>query len=263
MKQHETVARDLNEFLRRRAGRKRNVKVTLPSCDDLPVEDWAKRAKISLAIGADPLGITTGEYAERARYGVGEATPERMRHAKGGKRWLQTESERFKDGRPTGIQHKRFKSQLERWFERGTISRAAWLAAQAFQRDHDLSISAGGAMISKYGPTLPSGVRELLPAEIQVEYQKSKRAAVRAVDPMLRPILAWIADSSNDDISAEAVAADFWPGRPERTQMEYFRVLLDYVCAVLARHYEQKERHRWLGLSTSRAAQEINEMLTA
>lgn len=260
MKSHETVAGDLQEFLRRRSGRKRNAKITLPDINSLSPDVRPLRAKVGLAIGSDPLGITTGEYRERPRYGVGEATPERMKHAKAGKSWLTTESERFKDGRPTGIQHKRFKSQLERWHERGTITRATWLACIAFQRDHDLSISGGGAMTSKYGPTLPSGVRELLPAEIQIEYQKSKAAAVKAVDPILRPILAWVARVSNEDIAAETLAAEFWPGRPERVQKQNFLVLLEHVGAVLSRHYEQRERHRWLEMA-QKAAQEVSELL--
>lgn len=259
MESYEKVADTLEELLRRRrAGRKRKAPITLPTLGAFedPREN-VKLARVRLQIQADPLQIETGTYADRPRYGVGEVTPERMGHIKRGKSWLATESERFKDGRPTGLQHKRIKSQLEVWFERRMLDRATWLAVQRFQRDHDLSESAGGTMIAKYGPQMPTGIKEMLPAEIRAEHYYAKRNAVMAVDPIDRPILGWIAECGQSDISAEDIAAQYWPKLSDRVRVERFKALVERVGAVLSRHYDLTERHRWVEMATSRAAEEI------
>jgi hypothetical protein len=261
---YEKVADTLEELLRRRrAGRKRRAPITLPALGSFVDDaDNVKLARVRLEIAGDPLAIKAGRYAERPRYGVGEVTPERMGHIKRGKNWLQTESERFKDGRPTGLQHKRIKSQLEVWFERGVISRPAFLAFQAFQRDYDLSLSAGGTMIAKYGPQVPMGTPELLPVELRAEYQRSRRQAAQAVDPALRPVLAWVAECGRTDVSAEAMALQYWPEISERTAVERFKGLLEAVGAALSRHYNLAERHRWLE-SLAQVAGEISQLLGA
>ena len=264
MKAYETVAGDLEELLRRRQGRKRKAPITLARLPGLAeVEPGPERVALSrvrLALHGDLCGMQTGEHKSRPRYGVGEATPERMAHARQGKAWLETEAVKFKDGRSTGIQRKRFRSQLELWFERGSIDRATWLAMQTYQRDHDFSISAGGAMIAKYGPQAPVGVRELLPAEMRMEYQRAKARAQAAVDPELRLILNWVEEASNGDISADDYAQLYWPNYSERVRLDKFRALVQVVGAQLSRHYDQKERHDWLNMATLRVASEIAEV---
>jgi hypothetical protein len=262
MKSYETVAGDLEELLRRRAGRKRTAKITLPALGSMDTDEKNIRlAKVRIAEQGDPLGLTTGRYAQRPRYTVGEATPERMRHAREAGAWLQTESERNKRGDPTGLQRKRFKPQLEVWFERGAIDRPSLLAAQAYQRDHDLSISAGGQMIAKYGPQMPPSVRELLPAEIRMEYQTQKAYAQRAVPEHLWPVLDWIALVSNDDIPPDNYAALYWPHLSRDVRLTKFRAHVESVCASLNKHYGLKERHRWAELRQT--AQELCEMMVA
>lgn len=259
MESYEKVADTLEELLRRRrAGRKRKAPITLPTLGvfEDPREN-VKLARVRLQMQADPLQIETGAYADRPRYGVGEVTPERMGHIKRSKSWLATESERFKDGRPTGLQHKRIKSQLEMWFERGVIDRSTWLAAQRIQRDHDLSESAGGTMIAKYGPQIPTGIREMLPAEIRAEHYRAKRDAIAVIDMIDRPILAWMIECGAGAPSAEKVAASYWPELSERLQLERFKALVERVGAHLSRHYDFAERHRWVEMATSRAAEEI------
>lgn len=259
MESYEKIADTLEELLRRRrAGRKRKAPITLPALGAFedPAEN-VKLARVRLRIQADPLQIETGAYADRPRYGVGEVTPERMGHIKRGKGWLATESERFKDGRPTGLQHKRIKSQLEMWFERGAIQRASWLAFQAFQRDHDLSIYAGGTEIAGYAPAIAKGERELLPAEMRAKYLGAKLAAIRAVDPVLHPVLAWVAECGQSDVSAQDLAMDFWPKHSEQVRLNRFQGVVDYLGSILSRHYDLAERHRWVEMATSRAAEEI------
>jgi hypothetical protein len=262
MKSHEKLADSLEELLRRRAGRKRTAPITLPALGSMAtVKENVLLARVRLGVQADPLGIETGQYAERPRYTVGEATPERMRHARAAGGWLQTESEKTKRGEPTGLQRKRFKSQLEVWFERGAIDRPTLLAAQAYQRDHDLSISAGGQMIAKYGPQMPPGVRELLPAEIRMQYQKSKALAQKAIAEHLRPVLEWIGLASNDDIPADDYASLYWPHLSKDVRLNKFRAHVESVCASLNRHYGLKEKHRWLELE--RVVREMAGLMAA
>lgn len=259
MKSHETLAPDLAEFLRRRPGRKRKAQITLPSRNDVPEDLLPLRAKVSLAIEGDPLGIKTGQYAARPRYGVGEATPERMRHIREGRSWLQEESQKHKDGSSTGLRRKRIKSQLEVWSERGTISRQAFIALTEYQRLHDIVQSRGAAVTASYQPQIAVSHRELMPIEQQADYIKDLALATGAVDPLLRGILEWVCVASNADVSAEKMAGFFWPELGERTRTERFRGLLEFCGAALSRHFGHKEKHRWA--SVERAASELNELL--
>lgn len=199
------------------------------------------------------------------KFTIGDATPERFKHAKQAGMQLVTEKETFDDGRETGIQHKRFRGILEVWHRKEVIDKATFAAAETFQRDCDLSLSASPRMISRYGHILPSGVPELLPQEIQVEFEARKRAAIKAVDRRLHFILAWIAEVSNTEVHPDTVAEKYWPHIGQKSRTERFKALLEYVCMILSVHYGQvdEKRHRWVRLSISRAAEEVYDLLNA
>ena len=261
----QKTASDLKAYLRQaqKSGRKRNAPITLPSLHEVEIKERPRLAKLRVEIQADPLGIRRGEYQRRPKTTVGMATEERFNHAKTAGVRLATEKETFDDGRPTGIQHKRFKGILQLWHERRTIDDATYSAAEEFQRDCDLALEASPRMISRYGHILPSGVPDLLPQEIQIEFEKRKKAAARAVDPRLHFILGWISEVSNAEVHPDNVAEVYWPHLAQKTRMERFKGLLDYVCMHLSIHYGQTERHRWVKLSASKAAEEIHDLLYA
>lgn len=225
----------------------------------------AQDKKVALRTQADPMGLKTGAYAKRSRTTIGDATAERLAKAKAAEKDLVTEEETFEDGRSTGLSRKRFRGILEVWRHKGTIDDATFAAAESFQRDCDLSLSASPRMIARYGHRLPAGIPDLLPQEIQVEFAARKRAAVAAVDPRLHFILAWIAEVSNSDVHPDTVAEQYWRHLSKDRRMERFKALLDYVCMILSVHYGQvnDERHRWVRMRISKAAQEVHDLLSA
>lgn len=225
----------------------------------------AHDARVSMRKQADPMGLKTGAYAKRPRTTIGDATHERLTKAKAAEKDLVTEEETFEDGRSTGLSRKRFRGILEVWRHKGTIDDATFAAAESFQRDCDLSLSASPRMIARYGHRLPAGIPDLLPQEIQVEFAARKRAAVQAVDPRLHFILAWIAEVSNSDVHPDTVAEQYWRHLSKDRRMERFKALLDYVCMILSVHYGQvnDERHRWVRMRITKAAQEVHDLLNA
>jgi hypothetical protein len=261
----DRTASELSAYLgkTRRAGRKRNAPITLPLPREVCEEDRARLSKLRVAVQSDPLGLLTGEFDARPRYGVGDATPERFKHSKSAGIRLVTERETFEDGRPTGLQHKRFQGILEAWRNKNVIDDATFHAAQTFQMECDLALEASPRMISRYGHIMPHGIPELLPQEIQIEFQKRKRAAIGAVDLRLHLVLGWIAEVSNTEVHPDTVAALYFPKLGEKTRIERFKGLLDYVCMLLSVHYGQTDdkRHRWVRLAISRAAAEVDELL--
>ena len=221
----------------------------------------AQDRKVSVRKQAAPLAAKPKHKGPK--YTIGDATPERFSKAKAAGKQLRKERETFDDGRPTGLERKRFIGILEVWHRKDVIDKATFSAAETFQRDHDLSLEASPRMISKYGHIMPAGVPELLPQEIQIEFEKRKHAAVKAVDTRLHFILAWIAEVSNNEIHPDEIAERYWPHRQPKTRLERFKALLEYVCMQLSVHYGQAERHRWVKLSASKAAEEIADLLRA
>jgi hypothetical protein len=221
--------------------------------------------RVKLRQQADPLGLKTGAYAKRPRSIVGDATPERLAKAKRAEKDLVTEEETFEDGRSTGLSRKRFRGILEVWRHKGTIDDATFDAAEAFQRDCDLSLSASPRMIARYGHRLPAGMPDLLPQEIQVEFEARKRAAIAAVDTRLHFVLGWIAEVSNTDVHPDTVAERYWRHLSKDRRMERFKALLEYTCMLLSVHYGQvdEKRHRWVRMAISKAAEEVYDLLNA
>lgn len=225
----------------------------------------AQQSKINIRKQADPMGLKTGAYARRPRSGVGDATTERLKKATQAEKDLVTEEETFEDGRSTGLSRKRFRGILEVWRHKGTIDDATFDAAEAFQRDCDLSLSASPRMIARYGHRLPAGVPDLLPQEIQIEFEARKRAAIAAVDNRLHFILAWIAEVSNAEVHPDTVAERYWRHLSKDRRMERFKALLEYTCMLLSVHYGQvdEKRHRWVRMAISKAAAEVYDLLNA
>lgn len=264
MKSYATVAPSVDEWRRRakaKVGRKKTVTVAtihslLPDAET--AEDRVRLRRVALEIGGDPLGIRSGQYGQRARYGVGELTAERMQRVRRGGGWVSTEQEKTAAGGDTGLQRKRIKSPIEVWFERGAISRASWLAAMALQRDHDLSISCTGAMIAKYEATVGVAHKDLMGAEASVEFMMAKEAAIRAVSPRYYVVLAWIMACSNDDVPPELPAKRYYPQYSDREAVTRFKGIFEMACAALAQHYQHKEKHQW---ATGMAAETARELL--
>lgn len=221
----------------------------------------AQDRKVSLRKQAAPLAVKP--KPKGPKYTIGDATPERFKKAKAAGKQLRKEQETFEDGRPTGLERKRFIGFLEVWHNREVIDDVTFAAAQEFQRDCDLSLEASPRMISRYGHIMPGGVPDLLPQEIQIEFEKRKRAAIRQIDTRLHFVLAWISEVSNTEVHPDEVAERYWPNLAEKTRMERFKALLEYVCMTLSVHYGLQTRHRWVKLSLSRAAEEINDLLYA
>lgn len=221
----------------------------------------AQDRKVSLRKQAAPLAAKPKHKGPK--YTVGDATPERFAKAKAAGKQLRKEQETFEDGRPTGLERKRFVGFLEVWRNRGVIDDVTFAAAEEFQRDCDLAIEASPRMISRYGHIMPGGVPDLLPQEIQVEFEKRKREAIKVVDPRLRFILAWIQEVSNAEVHPDEVAIHYWGHLSEKTRLERFKALLEYTCMTLSLHYGLQTRHRWVKLSMSRVAAEINDLLGA
>lgn len=221
----------------------------------------AQDRKVSVRKQADPLGQKPKHKGPK--YTIGDATPERFSKAKAAGKQLRKEQETFDDGRPTGLERKRFIGILEVWHKKDVIDKATFTAAETFQRDNDLSLEASPRMISRYGHILPAGIPELLPQEIQLEFEQRKTAAIKAVDPRLHFILAWVAEVSNSEVHPDEVAERYWPHRQPKTRMERFKGLLEFACMQLSVHYGQAERHRWVKLSMSKAAEEIADLLRA
>lgn len=256
---------DLKAYIRQaqKAGRKRKAPVTLPKLHEVDVKERPRLAKVRVEMQADSLGIRRGEYQRRPKMTVDMASGERCAHARKNGVRLLTEKETFEDGRPTGLQHKRFRGFLEVWHSKRVIDDVTFAAAQEFQRDCDLSLEASPRMISRYGHIMPGGAAELLPQEIQIEFEKRKRAAINEVDRQLHFILAWIAEVSNTEVHPDEVAERYWPTLAQKTRMERFKALLEFTCMTLSVHYGLQTRHRWVKLSLSRAAEEIADLLRA
>jgi hypothetical protein len=212
---------------------------------------------------SDPLGIVIGEYRDRKRWSIGDATPERMQHAKAAGVRLSRESETFEDGRETGLQRKRFISKLETFRSRGALTSEGYAAAERYRSHVDIALAKGPGQSVSYEPRMidHKGHPDLHPIERSMDYWKKVAHARRSIPHELHCVLDWIERTSNDEISVDAVAARYWPELNARSRDERFKGLLELTCALLARHYGMVDEHKWAKLQISRTAQELAERM--
>lgn len=224
-------------------GRPRKVAITLPPVGSLSPDARVTRAALSLALQGDPLGLTTGEYRARPVWTVGDATPERLDHARRAGVKLDRIVVKTDAGAETAIRRKQFVSKLDQWHARGTIDDAELLAARRFQAYHTLQWGVGPAVVSRYGEYLDRGRRELHPLELQVDCGRKVALAVRSVPRLLHPVLAWIAQCAGDDVSLEELMGIYW--RPPFTRtlelrtIAYVQLVLGLLCDIYG------IEHRW------------------
>jgi hypothetical protein len=251
-----------------RPGRTRkNAPVTLanlPPRAGLDAEDRVRLAKLSLALHSDLLGLQRGSNGYSPRYGVGDATPERMQHARQEGSRLVREEECFEDGRPTGLSRKRFVSRLELLKNNGALDPVEHAAGEKFLAHVARAAMAGGAKIVNYSPRWidEDGMPELQPAEAALYHARMVANAYKAIHPMLRPVLAWMERSVLFGEDYRDTAEKYWENLSPRGRESNFRVLIQLVCAQLAGHFVLDRQHRWAKLQISRTAQELLKIIT-
>jgi hypothetical protein len=246
-------------------GRRRSRSdVTLPEIQSLRATiGIVPAARVIADTQSDLLGIATGEYRDRKRWGIGDATPERMQHAIAAGVRISRESETFEDGRETGLQRKRFISKLESFRSRGALTSEGYAAAERYRSHVDMALATGPGQSVSYEPRMIDhvGHPELHPIERALDHWKKAARAKAEIPTELHPILNWIERTSNDEVSIDAVSARYWPSLNLKAREERFKGLLELTCALLARHYGMVDEHKWAKLQISRTAQEIAERL--
>ena len=244
------------------AGRKRRVAITLadlPPRASLAAEDRVRIANLAMALQGDPLGISTGQYAARQKWTVGDATEQRMQHARCSGDRLVLEQECFEDGRPTGLSRKRFVGRLEQLRNRGTIDQTAFAGGELFQKHVAMAAMKAGARIVDYNPRWIdcAPAPELLPAEIAFHHATIVARTYASLPVELHCALHWLERAVIDGQDYTAAARQYWPNLSDRVREEKFRGFIELTCAILARHFGLDQQHRWAKLQISQVAEEI------
>ncbi len=236
----------------RAVGRKRkSVPVTLPEIRSVAPQDRPRLAKARLAVQSAPLkfeavraseGLVVAKRKPKSPALVGDLTEERARHAKKAGASVQRESERFDDGRETGLQRNRLVSQLETMCNRGYITKASYQALERLRSDHIKAEIAGGFGVANYaGTSVQGGGAKLFGAERAVAHRQRLVSALKAVDDHLRPLLAWVL---NEDIPRIEVEKHYFPRFKEAARVSRFFALVEMAGVALDRFYEGPKRSR-------------------
>jgi hypothetical protein len=240
----------------RLSGRKRNAStkvsaVTLPPIKSVEPAERPRLAKARLAASGNPLGIPT---VRRPSTPVGQATEERMCHARSAGQRLQRESERTERGEETGLMRRRFISPIEQLAARGSISKAAFDGLSRLQADRDHAEMAGSSVTARYEPDPNYGDSDALHgAERTVAHRQRLVSAMKAVDTSLHPILAWIL---NEDLPRAEVEKHYWPHLGVRARANRFLGLLELAGSSLSRFYEGPK------LRSAKRGSRLSEALT-
>lgn len=255
--QLEKTHAELSQHVQRRPGRKRKRPVSLPEisalCRDDDSQTRVKASDLSLALQGDPLGLRSGEYRARSKWGVGDATPERHAQAKRKHVQLVTEEARTPEGARTGDRRKRFLKLLE---SRGTLDHSDKLAAERLQV---LFVMAYGSSPAQFGyeHRVPSGMRELQQQEQQWEAQ-SLLAQVRARIPRwLLPIIDVIQRDAYEDTDLSELAPYYAPNLGNKRARDKLNDLLQVCCKLLSDIFELQ--NEWDD-RTRKVAQEVLDM---
>lgn len=119
---------------------------------------------------------------------------------------------------------------------RGTITGPEHEAALRFMRNWYLGLHRG-APTSKFQPRLDSSQSGLDAQEFRWQNATLARKAASAVDPILRPALAWLIRALGDALPIRELGRYYNPDKSDSTLSAQGGIVLKLTCAQLAAHY--------------------------
>lgn len=166
----------------------------------------------------------------------GDPTPERLLKAEQIGERVVAKVHYTTTGFEDGTFHWEFSPVINELKRRGTITEPEHEAALRFMRHWHLGLHRG-APTSKLAPRFDSGSTGLDAQEFRWQNATQARKAVRSVDPILQPALAWLIRALGDALSIKELGRYYNPGKSDSTLSAQGGIVLKLTCAQLAAHY--------------------------
>jgi hypothetical protein len=200
-------------------GRPRKASITLADLHECPRNgygfdgDKVAHARLSIKLCADPLGITTGDYAKRPAWQIGEPSPERSKRARERETFFVEEAIELEETKALGVirstrapkrtigKRKRVVARLEVLHRAGKLEDEHIYVARRFQEAAMLGFMSSGGLCAKYGGAEIKGHEELLPIERMIDKSAEVYRSYQAVNHHHWFILNWIATEAYKDVS--------------------------------------------------------------
>ena len=213
--------------------------------------------KATLAVQADPLGLKTGAYARRARTFPTKPTPERVARAK--------EMGECLDDRPVvsdkGVKLSETITEITPVLRilksRGTIDPEEYAAALQLCQDWHGARFRGAATVRYRERVDGEGGGQNYESDHVISCRQRVYHALRAVDPVLSPAVAWVISTMGDSPPLSKIGEYYAPDKPLNTQSTRGADALRFALMILCRHYGFNHRLAKL----SQTAQNIVAMI--
>ena len=212
--------------------------------------------KATLAVQSDPLGLRTGAYARRPKTFPTKPTPERIARAKESGECMDDRPVMSEKGEKLSETITEITPTLRILKARGTIDPDEYAAALQLCRDWHGARFRGAATV-RYRERVDGEGGQNYESDHVITCRQKVYHALRAVDPVLSPPLAWIISTMGDSPPLSKLGEYYAPDRPINTQSTRGADALRFALAILCRHYGF--HHRLSKLSES--AQNIVAMM--
>ena len=137
--------------------------------------------------------------------------------------------------------HWRISPILDELKRRGTLSAEEYRAAQRFLKDYFLGMYAGPRG-SSYRERGSPGADESDHETRRIHHAREAQKALKAIDPMYFPAMAWLIASLGEGMPLSALGAHYAPTLGVQTQSARGGQALAFACIHLCRHYGMQHR---------------------
>ncbi len=192
--------------------------------------------KARAALGGDPMGLRTGAYARRAKTFPTQPTPERVARGREAGEALDKRPVYSDAGEELNERLTELVPILKGLLRRGTISDIEYVAALKLCRDwHGARFRGPGTV--KYRERVDGEGQGMLENDYVIACRQRVSTAMKAVDPILQPAVAWVISSMGDAVPLSKLGEYYAPGKNIQAQSTRGADALRFALMILCRCY--------------------------
>ena len=192
--------------------------------------------KARIAVDGDPMGLRSGKHAQRPKVFPTQPTPERVARGKAHGEYLDTRPVKSDAGEELNERITEMVPVLRGLVKRGTIEQTEYIAAMKLCHDWYGSRFRGGGTV-QYRERVDGEGQGVTEADYTIACRQRVYSAMRAVDPVLQPSLAWVIATMGDPPPLAKLGEYYAPSKNQQAQSARGADALRFALTILCRHY--------------------------
>jgi hypothetical protein len=195
-----------------------------------------KPRKARVAVDGDPMGLRSGKYAARPKTFPTQPTPERVARGKANGEYLDTRPVKSDAGEELNERITEMVPVLRGLLKRGTIEQTEYIAAMKLCYDWYGARFRGGGTV-QYRERVDGEGQGVTESEHILVCRQRVYRAMKAVDPILQPAVAWVVATMGDPPPLAKLGEYYAPSRSQQAQSARGADALRFALTILCRHY--------------------------